>query len=550
MNRTWRPDPIQKNLMPGPQIAKVTGPKGESIFCDDFGRVKVIFPWDRYNASTEMSSCWIRVSQGWAGAQYGMMNLPRVGHEVIVSFLDGDPDRPIITGTTYNAVNQSPYSLPEHKTKTVIRTESYKGKGFNELSFEDQSGKEAIYFHAQKDMLKTIKHDSITTIDHDEKNFIDHDRISEIQNDEHLKIHGNRYTSIAKNEHQTIKGDHVVKVDKNFSHDVSGQYQIRSSEDFILDSNSEIHFKSGKKIVLDAGDEITLKAGGSFISINASGVSIVGSNINLNAGGSASSGKSFNGALPIAPNIAPQLNAMHQEAVASEKVKPARSASTLDNLASASAIDEKSVIAIKSKTKDQAIDEKDAGRPFNKEELLYSDAIQKTANKYRVVIGLRAPNKLGQLHFKEGHPSKNFHIKAKSSATGPTAGFITQKALYSKVKQNTETIAKHNKTIEESLNKHGKLVPLVLSSAQIQQALDMALMKQMNDTVFTADYHGYTISFTIDNEGRVLDSDGPVMVLTNPPEKSAVKRRTSIVQNLDLPVTADYDLFASFASQK
>ncbi|HGS4816057.1 TPA: type VI secretion system tip protein TssI/VgrG, partial [Vibrio cholerae] len=97
------------------------------------------------------SSCWVRVSQGWAGSQYGFIAIPRIGHEVIVSFLNGDPDQPIITGRTYHATNTPPYSLPEHKTKTVLRTETHQGEGFNELSFEDQAGKEQIYLHAQKD---------------------------------------------------------------------------------------------------------------------------------------------------------------------------------------------------------------------------------------------------------------------------------------------------------------------------------------------------------------------------------------------------------------
>ncbi|WP_318466919.1 type VI secretion system tip protein TssI/VgrG, partial [Photobacterium leiognathi] len=114
------------------------------IYCDEYGRVKVSFPWDRYANHDDKASCWLRVSQGWAGAQYGMVALPRVGHEVIVSFLDGDPDQPIITGRTYNATHQPPYSLPGNKTRTVLRTATHQGEGYNELRFEDQAGKEEI----------------------------------------------------------------------------------------------------------------------------------------------------------------------------------------------------------------------------------------------------------------------------------------------------------------------------------------------------------------------------------------------------------------------
>ncbi|WP_348983281.1 type VI secretion system tip protein TssI/VgrG, partial [Motilimonas sp. E26] len=106
------------------------------------------FPWDRYSNNDENASCWVRVSQDWAGTQYGMMAIPRIGHEVIVSFLEGDPDQPIITGRTYHATNKVPYALPEHKTRTVIRTETHKGDSYNELRFEDEVGQEDIYIHA------------------------------------------------------------------------------------------------------------------------------------------------------------------------------------------------------------------------------------------------------------------------------------------------------------------------------------------------------------------------------------------------------------------
>ncbi|MDD1796346.1 type VI secretion system tip protein VgrG [Enterovibrio sp. ZSDZ42] len=163
-HRPWRPAPRPKPCVQGPQIAIVTGPSDEEIFCDEYGRVKVQFPWDRYGNHDEASSCWVRVSQGWAGGQYGMVSIPRIGHEVIVSFLEGDPDQPIITGRTYHATNVPPYPLPANKTRTVIRTDTHKGKGSNEIRFEDEADKEEIYVHAQKDQNIVVENNETTTV--------------------------------------------------------------------------------------------------------------------------------------------------------------------------------------------------------------------------------------------------------------------------------------------------------------------------------------------------------------------------------------------------
>jgi len=146
----------------GPQIAHVVGPEGEEIHTDEHGRVKVHFPWDRHcDPTAEDSSCWIRVASNWAGARWGHIAIPRIGQEVIVEFLEGDPDQPIITGRTYHATNQPPYPLPEHKTKMVIRSDTHKqGENehkFNELSFEDENGKEEVYIHAERDMNTEIE---------------------------------------------------------------------------------------------------------------------------------------------------------------------------------------------------------------------------------------------------------------------------------------------------------------------------------------------------------------------------------------------------------
>lgn len=151
-DRTWRPQPLLKPLVDGPQSAVVTGPAGEEIFCDEHGRVRVKFNWDRYNPSNQESSCWIRVAQAWAGTGFGNLAIPRVGQEVIVDFLNGDPDQPIIMGRTYHQENRPPGSLPGTKTQMTIRSKTYMGSGFNELKFDDATGREQVYIHAQKNM--------------------------------------------------------------------------------------------------------------------------------------------------------------------------------------------------------------------------------------------------------------------------------------------------------------------------------------------------------------------------------------------------------------
>ncbi|WP_143359914.1 type VI secretion system tip protein TssI/VgrG, partial [Escherichia coli] len=163
-DRTWRPQPLLKPLVDGPQSAVVTGPAGEEIFCDEHGRVRVKFNWDRYNPSNQDSSCWIRVAQAWAGTGFGNLAIPRVGQEVIVDFLNGDPDQPIIMGRTYHQENRTPGSLPGTKTQMTIRSKTYKGSGFNELKFDDATGKEQVYIHAQKNMNTEVLNNRTTDV--------------------------------------------------------------------------------------------------------------------------------------------------------------------------------------------------------------------------------------------------------------------------------------------------------------------------------------------------------------------------------------------------
>ncbi|BES73437.1 hypothetical protein RE428_44550 [Marinobacter nanhaiticus D15-8W] len=284
-DKTWRPKPPKRLTMDGPQMAIVTGPEGEEIHCDAHGRVKVRFPWDRYSENNEHSSAWLRVSQGWAGGSYGFMAIPRIGHEVIVSFLDGDPDQPIITGQTYHATNTPPYALPEHKTRTTLKTQTHKGEGSNELRFEDEANQEQIYVHAQKDL------DLLT----------ENDRTEVIRNNSHLTVDNDRYSHIKANDHSTVDGEKREKVGKDMSLSVGGTLHQKSATSTLTEAGSEAHYKAGAKVVLDAGAELTIAAGGSFLKLDASGVTLSGPTLKINSGGAPGSGSGQGALGPALP---------------------------------------------------------------------------------------------------------------------------------------------------------------------------------------------------------------------------------------------------------
>lgn len=201
-----------KPFVRGPQTAIVTGPSGEEIHTDKYGRVKVKFHWDRVNPSDDTSSCWVRVSQGWAGANWGQIHIPRMGHEVIVDFLEGDPDRPIITGRVYNADNTVPYTLPANKTQSGIKTRSSQGGGaadFNELRFEDKKGSEQVYLHAQKDL------DSV--VENNETRHVMKNRETKIDVDETTKVGGNKTTEVTGNFDEKVQGTETRNITGNVS---------------------------------------------------------------------------------------------------------------------------------------------------------------------------------------------------------------------------------------------------------------------------------------------------------------------------------------------
>jgi type VI secretion system secreted protein VgrG len=215
------------------------------------------------------------VAQNWAGKRWGAMFIPRIGHEVIVDFLEGDPDQPIITGRVYNAEEMPPYELPKEQTKSVIKSNSSKGGGgFNEIRIEDAKGKEQIFIHAEHDVDERVKHDSREWVG----------------NDRHLIVKANQVELVEAEKHGHVKGNHLEKIDGNMSLQVGGKTDEKIGMIWAVESGQEIHFKAGMKIIIEAGMQISLKGPGGFVDIGPAGVTIQGTMVLINSGGAAGTG--------------------------------------------------------------------------------------------------------------------------------------------------------------------------------------------------------------------------------------------------------------------
>jgi type VI secretion system secreted protein VgrG len=253
--------------------AIVVGPAGEEIHTDKLGRVRVKFPWDRHgDGSKGDTSMWCRVMQPWCGTNFGQIWIPRVGDEVIVSFLHGDPDRPLITGMVYNAIDMPPYELPANKTRSGIKTRSSKGKNpdkFNELRFEDKTGEEHIYIHAEKDLIIQVEHDQMRIVD----------------NDDDVKVTNNQKSEVGGSYSTHVKGASKEKVDGAKSVDVGGAYKEKSGGSRSIQA-AALTVKTTGNIVLE-GAMISLKGGGGTVVLDPSGVTIMGTLVRINSGGMA-----------------------------------------------------------------------------------------------------------------------------------------------------------------------------------------------------------------------------------------------------------------------
>jgi type VI secretion system secreted protein VgrG len=211
----------------GPTTAIVTGPAGEEIHTDKLGRIKIKFPWDRIGPTDDTSSCWARVAQSWAGPGWGAMFIPRIGMEVVVEFLEGNPDRPLVTGCVYNAFTSTPFPLPEHKTKTTLKTQSSPDKdGFNELTFEDLAGSEQVIIHAQKDFNEKVEHNHTTLVGANQTNAVDGNQSESVGGDQSMSVSGKRSKTVTKNEDNTVDGSRTTKVKGDESLEVKGHSKL------------------------------------------------------------------------------------------------------------------------------------------------------------------------------------------------------------------------------------------------------------------------------------------------------------------------------------
>ncbi|MCC8402946.1 type VI secretion system tip protein VgrG [Paraburkholderia sp. MMS20-SJTN17] len=265
----------------GPQTAVVVGPKGEEIHTDKYGRIKVQFHWEQLapEASREsLQRCWVRVAQPWAGKGYGAFFLPRIGQEVLVHFIEGDPDQPLVIGSVYNAAQTTPYELAAKMARTTLKSNSTKGgNGFNEMRFDDTREAEQLFFHAERDLETWVKHDALTRIGNERHVIVEHDDLA--------RCGGNRSDA--------VQGNQRVRIGGKYSLDVGGDTQHKSGANISVGAGVNVDIKGEANVTVEAGVTLTLKAGGntivlgpSGIAINAAGpVSIDGVVVQINCGG-------------------------------------------------------------------------------------------------------------------------------------------------------------------------------------------------------------------------------------------------------------------------
>ncbi len=282
------------------QTAVVTGPAGEEIHTDQYGRIKVQFHWDRAGKKNENSSCWMRVATAWAGNQWGMVSLPRIGQEVVVAFLEGDPDQPLVIGSVYNALQMPPYTLPANQTQSGIKTRSSKGgnpEAFNEICFEDKKGEELLYIRAEKDLTTAVENceshwvgnDRLKTVDHDETTEIRHDRTETVLNNESITIMGDRTEKVMKNEDSTIVGNRTEKVLSNEDITIVGTRteKVAQSEDIMIGMSRTEKVGLSESVTIGVSRSTTIAASDTF-NVGVAQSTTVGAKASTTVGGAMS----------------------------------------------------------------------------------------------------------------------------------------------------------------------------------------------------------------------------------------------------------------------
>jgi type VI secretion system secreted protein VgrG len=246
----------------GPQTAVVVGPEGEEIHTDRYGRIKVQFHWEQLEAQEVRESlqrCWVRVAQPWAGKGYGAFFLPRIGQEVLVQFIEGDPDRPLVIGSVYNAAQTTPCELPAKMARTTLKSRTTKGgNGFNEMRFDDTRGAEQLFFHAERDLETWVKHDALTRIG----------------NERHVIVEQNDFARCGGDRSDAVQGAQRVRIGGKYSLDVGGDTQHKSGANISVGAGVNVDVKGGTNVTIEAGATLTLKAGGNTIVLGPSGIAI------------------------------------------------------------------------------------------------------------------------------------------------------------------------------------------------------------------------------------------------------------------------------------
>ncbi|MFO0587887.1 MAG: type VI secretion system tip protein TssI/VgrG [Polyangiaceae bacterium] len=346
-----------KPVVHGIQSATVVGVRNvhetQEIHTDEFGRIRVQFPWDRDGKADDGACCWVRVSQGWAGKAYGMMILPRVGQEVLVTFLDGDPDQPVVTGRLYNARNPVPYKLPDNKTISTWKSDSSPGSGgYNELKFEDKKGEELLYHQAERDQRVLVKHDETITVLHDRRKDVARmetdttgvnrteitilnrselvavDRVTfvvgnrgrwvkrhkGVMNEGHRKllvmktgdliVQKDKRERLQRDAHLYIKGDRREAVDDDRSFVTVEDHHEKMGGSYALAAGKTASYHSNDNLAGEGGMSVSVRGPGGFLSIGPAGIAISGNTVRINAGGSPGSARA---AKPARAELAKEL---------------------------------------------------------------------------------------------------------------------------------------------------------------------------------------------------------------------------------------------------
>ncbi|MGH8170329.1 MAG: type VI secretion system Vgr family protein, partial [Steroidobacteraceae bacterium] len=310
----YRPPRITpKPMIHGTQTAVVVGPKGDEIHTDSFGRIRVQFHWDRYGQLDEKSSCFVRVGQLWAGKSWGGIYIPRIGQEVIVSFMEGDPDRPIVIGSVYNGANKPPYTLPDNKTQSGIKSRSsLQGtvENFNELRFEDKKGSELLFLHAEKDQGIEVENDESHSVGHDRTKSVKNNETTTIGKDRTESVSGNESITIEKDRTESVKGSETIGITKDQSQSIGGGRTLSVAKDESIavsggrtdevtkDEQVSIGQKRsqsvgtddsltvGQKLSINAGDSVEIVTGSASITMKQDGtITLKGNNITLSGDG-------------------------------------------------------------------------------------------------------------------------------------------------------------------------------------------------------------------------------------------------------------------------